>query len=138
MRLTTLFGVTPKNYSATSYKINWDGPSPSKLQKQVKGFIREVGGAGWTEEFLIPGSKLRVDFLNTELRIAVEMQSKLHYEFNKFMHKGETTGYLAQIKRDLAKKVWFERNQIQLIEIEEKDLPLDAKRWQQICSEVGL
>lgn len=137
MKLTTLYGVTTKHYPTAKYKIDWDGPSLSKLQKQVKDFLRNVGGS-WTEEFLIPGSKLRVDFLNTELGVAVEMQSSIHYKFNKFMHKAETTGYLAQIKRDLAKKVWFERNNITLIEIEEQDLPITVEIWQKRCGEAGL
>ena len=87
MRLFNLSGrLISKNVS--KYRIDWDAHSKSKLQFEVKQFLKEF----WLnhivyEEFPVYGSRMRVDFLNATRKIAVEVNGAQHASFNKFFHQ---------------------------------------------------
>ena len=124
-----------KQRSITDYLVQWDGPSRSKFQKAVKTFLRPY----WKntnvvlEEFPCLGTRLSLDFLNISAKLAIEVQGeqhqnttaggdKLHFFFN-----GRPGAYRAQMKRDLQKIAWCEKNSFRLIEIFPEDMPLSAK-----------
>lgn len=106
------------------YLINWDKPSRSKEQTKVKEFLKQY----WKndivmEEYGLPGSKLKVDFLNATKRIAIEHQGKgAHNEFNPFFHKNSRANYLASLKRDVKKRKLLEDNNYMFIETFTEDL----------------
>jgi len=122
MRLYNLYGKL-QSRNVSKYLINWDKKSRSKIQFQVKQFLRDY----WSnqivyEEFPVYGSRMTVDILNATKKIAIEVQGKQHTEFNKFFHNNSRADYLNGIKRDLQKADWLERNNFTLIEINEDEV----------------
>jgi len=122
MKLYNLYGkIVNKNVS--SYLINWDSPSRSKIQFSTKQFLKDF----WKnhivyEEFPVFGSRLKVDILNATRKIAVEVQGSQHSEYSKFFHGDSRLNYLKSIKRDVAKEKWLVANDFTLVEIYENEV----------------
>ena len=107
----------------SKYLIDWDKKSKSKLQFNVKQFLKSY----WQnhivyEEFPVYGTRLKVDFINMTKRMAVEVHGPQHESFNKFFHGNSRAKYLASIKRDAQKAEWLEKNNFIFIEIYDKDI----------------
>lgn len=120
-----LYSVTGRivNKNVSQFLIDWDKQSRSKIQFQVKQFLKPF----WQthvcyEEFPVFGSRMKVDFINASRKIAVEVNGDQHSSFNKFFHNNSRLNYLNSIKRDYKKSVWLEKNGFQLIELETSDL----------------
>lgn len=123
MKFKTLTGKL-KDVSISDTKIDWEGDSLSIFQETVKDFFYPF----WKndivcEEFRIPATRMSIDILNVTKRMAVEVQGAQHSQYNEFM-SGSRAGYLSQLKRDESKRKWCDINQLILIEIHPKDLPL--------------
>lgn len=106
------------------YRIDWDKQSCSKFQTDVKKLIRPF----WKfdrvmEEFKIPRTKYRIDFLNITDKIAVEAHGDQHDKMVKHFHKSKS-GFLESLKRDRYKEEWLVRNGYELIQIYPSDLKL--------------
>jgi hypothetical protein len=129
MKLYNIYGkVVNKNVS--SYLIDWDKSSRSKIQFKTKQFFRNY----WKnhivyEEFPVFGSLLKVDLLNATRRIAVEVHGPQHSQFNKFFHGESRLNYLKSIKRDVAKEKWLELNKFQLLEVYYDEVDLLTKAF---------
>ena len=129
MRLYDVNGrLTSK--TLTKYLIKWDAPCRSIIQFKVKQFLKPY----WKnmivyEEAPCFGSQLKVDILNLTLKIAVEVQGKQHHSFNKFFHNNNTAVWLKSIKNDDKKLRWLEKNEIQLWEIMEEEVPKLDKQF---------
>ena len=123
--VTTLNGSKLVKVPASRYKILWDKPSCSLFQTSVKAFLRPYWEfkIGVCEEFKIPGSRLRCDFLCFGAKIAVEASGAQHFEYNKFFHGGSEMNFLGSIKRDDKKREWLIRNGFSMIELIESDVP---------------
>lgn len=124
MLLTSLKGNTPKKTNLSKFKICWEEKRASNFQFQVKSFFKQY----WQfhevyEEMRLPGSLLRLDLFNATMRIAVEASGEQHFKFNEHFHKNRL-GYGASVIRDDSKARWLEKNNIILIELRTKDLPL--------------
>lgn len=119
----TLFGNKRQvNVNVNRYKINWHEPSASKIQTEVKVFLYPF----WKncivlEEFVIPGSRLRCDFINLNKKIAIEVHGEQHFEYNKHFHRSRF-GWMASIKRDMGKLNWLENEGFRVIELIEEDI----------------
>lgn len=100
------------------YLINWDKPSRSKEQTKVKEFLKGYCKNDIVfEEYVLPGSKMKVDFINATKKWAIEHQGKgAHNEYNPFFHKNSRANYLASIKRDVKKRKMLEMNGYIVIE----------------------
>ena len=106
-----------RKVSPLKYKINWDIKKASAPQFRTKCFLKNYWLADLVcEEFVIPGTRLRVDFINFSKKIAVEVSGDQHENFNKFFHKNRI-GFIKSIKRDFQKIKWLEINKIQLVEL---------------------
>ncbi len=117
------------NKNVSRYLIDWDKKSRSKIQFKVKQFLKEH----WEnhivyEEFPVYGTKLKVDILNATKKIAIEVNGRQHTSFNKFFHKTRIN-YLHSLKRDHKKLEWLKVNDFELIEIEEKEVPLVSYKF---------
>ena len=122
MRLYNINGKLV-NKNVTKYRVDWQGKSASKIQFKVKQFFETY----WKyhivyEEFPVYGTRLRVDLINFTKKIAVEVHGNQHFNFNKFFHGNSRAKYLQSMKRDWQKAEWLESNDINLVEIEEKDI----------------
>lgn len=114
----------PRNVSANKYFIDWRKDAPSKLSQEIKDFLFiHCRNYVWYEEFRLPGTLLRVDFLCPTKKIGIECDGSQHNNFNKFFH-GNRMGYLASLRRDMTKDKILEDNGYLLIRILDKDLPL--------------
>lgn len=125
MRFLKLGSGRIVNVNVTKKPINWEKPSCSKIQTTAKKFLKSYWQSHiCCEEFVIPGSRMRVDFINFTRKLAVEVSPQSHHgEYNPFFHKTRA-GYRDSIKRDWHKLEWLEKNGFKLIELFEQDFPL--------------
>ncbi|MAF43708.1 MAG: hypothetical protein CMI54_06035 [Parcubacteria group bacterium] len=129
MRLYNING-RPQSKSVSKYLINWSKKSRSKLQKQVKDFLKPYWLAHIVyEEFPVYGTRLKVDILNATIKVAIEVNGPQHSSFNKFFHGNSRAKYLSSIKRDHQKGVWLEKNGYRLIELEKTDVENLSKEF---------
>lgn len=122
MQFLKFGSLRPVYVNINKYRIDWDGNSASKLQLYVKQFLKQFWfGQVVLEEFRVPGSKLRIDFLNLNKKYAIEVNGNQHTQFNKFFH-GNRSNYFSSIQRDFKKLEWLEKNGFEVAEIEEEDV----------------
>lgn len=120
MKFKTLSG-REVNIAVTKYNIDWER-KVSKPQKAVKDFLFPWWRQDHVlEEFMIPGSRMRIDLLNLSSRVAVEVSPDSSHKFNKFFHKDRVGGFLASVKRDLKKEEWILANDFKLISVYSTD-----------------
>ena len=122
MKFIDQYGKGRNLKNAKKYLINWEKPSRSKFQTNVKKFLRLY----WEndivfEEFRVVGSRLSLDFYNANKKIAVEVQGAQHTKYVKFFHKNRLK-YCDQLKRDEKKLDFCKANDIKLAEIYPKDV----------------
>ncbi len=111
-------------YPDNKYKINWQKKAPSKGAQAVKDFLKtHCYGHILFEEYRLPKTLLRVDFLDATKKMAIEFQGEQHDTFNKHFH-GDKIGFWNSIKRDVKKWEILQKNDFLLIEIKDEDLPL--------------
>lgn len=132
MRLKTLSGREAYKNTA-KYRIKWEGKSLSKMQAEVKKFLRKYWeGFIVYEEFPVIGTRMRLDFFNATRRIAVEVNGDQHREFTPHFHSGKRVNYFFQLRRDSKKEDWCEINGITLVSIYSEDLPLTVQFFSRI------
>lgn len=115
----------PVNISVSKYLLDWNDETraASKPQKLVESFLFPYWQNDYVlVEFRIPGSKLRIDLLNTSKKIAIEVSPASSHSYNPFFHKGEKLNFLASFKRDEAKREWIEKNNYQFVELNDNHL----------------
>lgn len=114
--------ATLVNVVISKYFIDWDR-KVSAPQLKVKNFLKEYWETSIVlEEFMIPGSKKRIDLINISAKIIVEVSpNSTHLKFNPFMH-GSRPGFLKTIKSDLVKKQWAITNGFHYIELNDEHL----------------
>jgi very-short-patch-repair endonuclease len=118
-----------RNISLRKYLIDWNKPAKSKFQTEIQNFLCPY----WrnhivTSEQIIPGSRLRVDYLNWSKMIGIEADGKQHGTFSKHFH-GNRAGYLASFHRDRDKEVWLEKVGFILVRIFPEDLEKLSRKW---------
>lgn len=125
MKLKKLNSNKEVDVNLAKYRIKWDAPCRSEFQYNVKQWFRKY----WQnqvclEEFRIPGTLLKVDLVNLNKRILVEINGAQHDNFNEHFHRGSRANFFSQIQRDSKKRLWAEHNGFLMVEIEPDDLPL--------------
>ena len=122
MRLFNIYGKLTKK-SVSKYIIDWDAKSRSMAQFNVKQFLKPywIGHIVY-EEFPVYGSLLKVDFINATKKIAIEVNGPQHSSFNPFFHNNSRVNYLKGIKRDYQKRIWLEKNNFILMEIDTNEI----------------
>ncbi|MDO8610085.1 MAG: hypothetical protein Q7R95_06025 [bacterium] len=123
MRVTRLNSQKTVLLKINKYKIDWENDGNSSLETRFRDLIYPF----WKNhivlfQLIIPSSLLKIDFLNCNKKLAVEINGPQHNSFNKFFHNNSRANYLSSIKRDLIKIKWLEDNNIQLLELQEEDL----------------
>jgi hypothetical protein len=122
MQFKTLTGATKRVTKPQAYRINWDGPSRSKIQNRVKKILKKAWLAHVVfEEFPVVGTKMTLDFYNANKKIAIEVQGKQHTKYTPFFHGKNKINYISQLRRDHQKREFCEKNSIELFEIHEGD-----------------
>tara|TARA_R100000995_G_C3456282_1_gene110755 strand:+ start:38 stop:448 length:411 start_codon:yes stop_codon:yes gene_type:complete len=123
MEFKTIHGQVKRVKNVKKRIIDWEAPSRSKRQREVKKFLKKY----WQnhvvfEEFPVAGTRLSIDIYNANKKIAIEVQGSQHTKYNRFFHGEHKNNYLEQLKRDQIKLKFCEINDIQLVEIYEKDI----------------
>lgn len=110
------------------YVIDWEKKAPSKGAQHCKDFFaKHAKQYVWLEEFLIPRTRLRCDFVNTSLSIACEFDGIQHNKYSQHFHRN-LYGFRASMRRDNLKDEHLERNGFTLVRITDEDLPL-TRDW---------
>lgn len=111
------------------YLIDWSSKSPSKPQTEMKDFLFVFWKDDCVcEEFRVPGSLLRCDFINFTKKIIIEVSPSHHTDFNKFFHKNRL-GFLKSLKRDFAKEEWANFNNFKFAHVNETDFHILSKEY---------
>lgn len=123
MRVFDINGRREILLRTNKYLINWSENGASKLETRFKELIFPY----WRnqiilEQLRIPGSLLRVDFLNCNKKLAVEINGPQHDKFNPHFHKNSRVNFASSIRRDIKKINWCEKNGITVLELVEDDL----------------
>ena len=122
MEFKTISGSIKRVKNIRKRVIDWEAPSKSKRQREVKKFLKKYWRSQVVfEEFPVAGTRLSIDFYNANKKIAIEVQGSQHTKYNKFFHAGNRSNYLQQLKRDEMKFKFCELNEISLIEIYDSD-----------------
>lgn len=105
------------------YLIDWKNDGDSKLEKKFIDLIYPF----WNRYIVlfqcrVPGSKLRLDILNCNKRLAIEIDGEQHQQFNKHFHANSRIVYLNSLRRDWVKEEWLAKNNIKLIRLNTEDL----------------
>lgn len=122
MIFKTLTGSSKRVSKAKKYLIQWNSSSRSKMQFNVKQYLKKY----WSndivfEEFPIAGTKMTFDFYNPNKKVAIEVQGKQHLKYTPFFHGKSKSNFLSQIRRDNDKQKFCELNNIKLVEIYPND-----------------
>ncbi len=117
-----------RNVNLAKWHIDWNH-KVSEPQLAVKRVLYPYWhGHVVSEEFRIPGSRMRVDLINWTVRVVIEISPEGSHSFNPFFHKSRT-GFCAAMKRDLAKAEWAERSGFHYIELTDDDLANLSPEW---------
>lgn len=118
MKFKTLGSGKEKSIkNAHKFKIDWNGKSRSKFQKEVKKYLYKYWKYDLVyEEFRVAGTQLSLDFYNHTQKIAIEVQGAQHLKFVKHFHRTRAN-FVRQIRRDNKKLDFCELNEINLLEI---------------------
>lgn len=115
--------------NASRYLIDWDAPSRSKFQFEVKQFLKPYWEHCYVvEEFTIPRDRRSIDIINFTYDIAIEVQGAGHTKFSKGWFHKTRSDYLNQKKRDFFKRQFCEMNDLALWEIFPEDMPLTENK----------
>lgn len=116
------FGDKMVWHSDSKYRMDWMRRAPSVLAQTVKNFLMmHFHNDVWFEEYRLPRSKMRVDFLNATRKFAVEPGGRQHREFVRYFHR-DRLGYAASFKRDLNKEDFLNQNGYDFIEVMDGDI----------------
>ena len=129
MRLFNTYGRLERR-NVNKYLIKWDKPSRSKIQFEVKQFLKRYWQSCVVyEEFPVYGTRMKVDILNATKKLAVEVNGAQHSNYNKFFHANSRVNYLKSINRDFKKLEWLEQNSYNLLEINYDEIDLLSKEF---------
>jgi len=122
MKFKTLHGGLKRVPKVRNYLVDWDTPSKSKLQFNVKQHLKDY----WEyhvvfEEFPVAGTKLSLDFYNATKKIAIEVQGAQHRKYVPHFHGKNKINYMDQLRRDKQKADFCKINDLKLIEIYDTD-----------------
>lgn len=121
------------NKDVTKYLIDWSKKSRSKYQGSVKFALQPYWKSQICyEEFPVVGTKMTLDLVNMNKRLALEVQGEQHQTYNKFFHSGNKVNFWNQLDRDNQKKEWCELNEFRLVEVYPEDLPLTKERMKEL------
>ncbi len=115
-----------RDVSIKQYRVDWTPVREvSSWQGKTKAFLRPY----WehdivVEELRVPGTKMRVDLLNVNKAVMVEVSPESSHSFNPFFHGGSLNRFKDALKRDLTKAKWAEVNGFQYVELTDTDFPL--------------
>jgi hypothetical protein len=130
MNFISLSGKLRPLKNINRYMIDWEKPSRSKFQTNVKNFLKKYWFQNVVfEEMPIVGTRMSLDLYNANKKIAIEVQGRQHQSFVKHFH-GDLLNFKYQLDRDQKKESFCSRNGITLVTIFDKDV-ISAKLFEE-------
>lgn len=113
--------------NAAKYELKSEEECRSKPQFLLGQLLQEIysTSAVILEDFVIPETRLSLDFFLPQRKLAFEFQGQQHAKYNKFFH-GDPKNFVAQKNRDDLKKQWCDLNKIKLVTLEDPNIDVDA------------
>lgn len=123
MKVTKLKSSKIVSINTSKYLIDWKNDGNSSFERRFRDLIYPF----WRNQIIlfqltIPGSLLKLDFLNVNKRLLVEIDGCQHNTFNKHFHRGSRAIFLASLRRDNDKELWCEKNNITVLRLNEEDI----------------
>jgi hypothetical protein len=113
-----VLGLTGRTYYWSPKRINWTSKSRSDLQFKCKLILNSYWANDIiSEEQVVPGTKMRFDFVNFSKKIILEINGQQHYTYNKHFHKKNIFNYTDSINRDNKKKKFALMNDFMFLEV---------------------
>ncbi len=98
--------------------IDWTKKSRSQFQKDCKDLLRiHWDGDVVGEEVAVPGTMMKMDFVNLSKKIILEVDGQAHRKFNKFFHNNNIHNFISSLKRDESKEKFAKLNGFELVRI---------------------
>ena len=111
-----------RDVSIKPYLIDWER-KVSGPQKAVKDFLYPYWRHDTVlEEFRLPSARLRLDLLNINRLLIIEVSPAQHQQYNPFFHRGSVAVFQQALKRDLAKEKFAQLNGFTFCELTTEDL----------------
>lgn len=129
-------GSSIESVAVNKYISNLSSQTGSKGEKRVRNIISKYFQYDvWLEQFIIPHTRLRVDFMCPSIKLVIEFDGDAHYKFNEFFHNNRLN-FLASIKRDAKKEELLEKNGYRIVRLVESDLKLsDEELYNKILND---
>lgn len=123
MKLKTLDGkIVNRQFSGDRYGLKSESKCKSESQYLLGQLLRTLyPGYVICEEFVIPDTRLSIDFFIPALGIAFEFDGSQHLKYNEFFH-GSKKAFNAQKDRDLKKEQWCALNNLRIVRVIKKNI----------------
>lgn len=122
MKFTKLNSDKIVNVNIFEYKLDFDNIIGSRPEIKVKTFLKPYwSGDLVLQEFIIPGSRLRIDIVNINKMIVVEVSPASTHSFNKFFHKNVAV-FAGRLKKEIFKQEWCINNGFNYVELGDEEL----------------
>jgi hypothetical protein len=126
------------NVNIFNYKLDFNDITGSKPEVAVKTFLKPFWSKDLVlDEFVIPGSRLRVDILNISKKVAIEVSPASTHSFNKFFH-GNIAVFAQRLKKEISKEQWCIKHGFQYIELGDEELANLTKKMFKEKFEINL
>lgn len=110
------------NVNIFDYKLDFNKIEGSKPEIAIKKFLKPYWSNDLVlEEFIIPGSRLRVDIININKKIALEVSPSGTHSFSKFFHKNLVV-FGQRLKKEIDKENWCIKNGFIYVELGDEEL----------------
>ena len=98
--------------------------SNSQIQQKAKEILlQKYRNDVIIENFIIPESKLSVDFFLPKRKLVIEIDGEQHNSFNSFFHKSiHNKGLTSQLNRDDMKENWAKMNGFRFLRFDKTNL----------------
>lgn len=110
------------NVNIFNYRLDFNKIQGSRPEVAVKKFLKPYWSNDLVlEEFIIPGSRLRIDIVNISKMIVLEVSPASTHSFNKFFHKNVAV-FADRLKKEIFKRDWCIKHKFNYIELEDEEL----------------
>jgi len=121
MKLKTLDGrMVSRQFTGDRHGLKSRDKCKSESQYLLGQLLKQVyPGYVICEEFIIPDTRLSIDFFIPVLGIVFEFDGSQHSKYNSFFH-GSKKAFEAQIIRDQKKEEWCALNGFRIVRVTDK------------------
>lgn len=123
MKLKTLDGrMVSRQFTGDRYGLKSRDKCKSESQYLLGQLLKRIyPGYVICEEFVIPDTRLSIDFFIPALGIIFEFDGSQHAKYNSFFHSSKKA-FEAQVGRDHTKEEWCAINNFRIVRVTNKNI----------------